>query len=137
MTAKKILIIEDDKDLLRGLNVRLRATGYHTVFATDAVSAISVARKEVPDVIVLDIGLPCGDGFTVMKRLTSLAPTSATPIVVITGRDPSAYKDQALKAGAVAFLHKPFDNDELLATIREALGEPSEETPPELRAPNA
>ncbi len=126
MTAKKILIIEDDKDLLRGLNVRLKATGYSTVFATDAVSAISVARKEVPDVIVLDIGLPCGDGFTVMKRLTSLAPTSATPIVVMTGRDPEDYKDRALKAGAVAFLHKPFDHDEFLATIREALGESKE-----------
>ena len=66
MTTKKILIIEDDKDLLRGLNVRLRATGYNIVFATDAVTAISVARKEDPDVILLDLGLPCGDGFTVM-----------------------------------------------------------------------
>ena len=126
MVAKKILIIEDDKDLLRGLNLRLRATGYNTVFASDAVSAISVARKEEPDVIILDIGLPCGDGFTVIQRLTSLAPTSATPIIIITGRDPSTNKQRALRAGAVAFLHKPFDNEELLATIQKALGESSD-----------
>jgi two-component system KDP operon response regulator KdpE len=126
MTPKKILIIDDDKGLLRGLNVRLRATGYNTALATDAVSAISVARKEEPDVIILDIGLPCGDGFTVMQRLMSLASTSATPIIVITGRDPSTTKERALQAGAVAFLQKPFDNDELLAAIQKALGEPSE-----------
>lgn len=128
MTTKKILIIEDDKDLLRGLNVRLRATGYNIVFATDAVTAISVARKEEPDVILLDIGLPCGDGFTVMKRLGSLVSTSATPIIIVTGRDPSTYKGRALQAGAVAFLQKPFDNDELIAAIQEALGESNEET---------
>jgi two-component system KDP operon response regulator KdpE len=120
MTPKKILIIDDDKGLLRGLNVRLRATGYNTALATDAVSAISVARKEEPDVIILDIGL------TVMQRLMSLASTSATPIIVITGRDPSTTKERALQAGAVAFLQKPFDNDELLAAIQKALGEPSE-----------
>ena len=126
MVAKKILIIEDDKDLLRGLSLRLRATGYNTVSASDAVSAISVARKEEPDVIILDIGLPCGDGFTVIQRLTSLAPTSATPIIIMTGRDPSTNKQRALRAGAVAFLHKPFDNEELLATIQKALGESSD-----------
>jgi len=130
MATKKILIIEDDKDLLRGLNLRLRATGYSTVFATDAVSAISVARKEEPDVIILDIGLPCGDGFTVMQRLSSLAPTSATPIVIITGRDPSTNKQRALQAGAAAFLHKPFDNEELLIAIQKALGECSEDKLP-------
>jgi DNA-binding response OmpR family regulator len=130
MTTKKILIIEDDKDLLRGLTVRLRATGYNTVLATDAVSAISVARKEDPDLILLDLGLPCGDGFTVMKRLGSLASTSATPIIIVTGRDPSTYKGRALQAGAVAFLQKPFDNDELVAAIQEALGESNEGTLP-------
>jgi len=130
MTTKKILIIEDDKDVLRGLTVRLRATGYNTVLATDAVSAISVARKEDPDVIVLDLGLPCGDGFTVMKRLGSLASTSATPIIIVTGRDPSTNKGRALQAGAVAFLQKPFDNDELIAAIQQALGESSESTLP-------
>lgn len=130
MAPKKILIVEDDKDLLRGLNVRLKATGYSIVFATDAVSAISVARKEDPDVIVLDIGLPCGDGFTVMQRLTSLACTSVTPIIIITGKDPSTHKGRALQAGAVAFLQKPFDNDELIAAIQEALGESSEGTLP-------
>jgi DNA-binding response OmpR family regulator len=130
MTVKKILIIDDDKDLQRGLNIRLKATGYSTVFATDAVSAISVARKEDPDVIILDIGLPCGDGFTVMQRLTSLASTSVTPIIVITGRDPSTTEERALKAGAVAFLQKPFDNDELLAAIQKALGLSGEAGPP-------
>lgn len=130
MTTKKILIIEDDRDLLRALNVKLKATGYNMVLATDAVSAVSVARKEEPDLILLDIGLPCGNGFTVMQRLGSLASTSATPIIIITGRDQSTCKERALQAGAVAFLQKPFDNDELIAAIQQALGESSEGTLP-------
>jgi len=67
MSGKKILIVDDDKDVLRGMNVRLKANGYDVVFAADGISAISAVRKEDPDVIILDIGLPGGDGFVVME----------------------------------------------------------------------
>ena len=122
MSGQKVLIVDDDKDMLRGLSVRLKANGYSVVFAADGISAISVARKEEPDVIILDIGLPGGDGFTVMERLGSLLPVAHIPIIILTARDISGNKERALNAGAQAFFQKPVDNDVLLETIRKALG---------------
>lgn len=122
MNRQKVLIVDDDKDMLRGLNIRLKANGYSVVFAADGISAVSVARKEVPDVIILDIGLPAGDGFTVMERLGVLLPIAHIPVIILTARDISGNKKRALDAGAIAFFQKPVDNDVLLETIRKALG---------------
>jgi DNA-binding response OmpR family regulator len=121
MSSQKVLIVDDDKDVLRGMSVRLKANGLNVVFAADGISAISMARKEEPEVIILDLGLPAGDGFSVMERLSSLPPVANIPIIVLTARDVSSNKDRALKAGAQAFLQKPVDNDVLLETIRKVL----------------
>ena len=123
MDKKKILLIDDDQDLALGLKVRLRANNYTTVFATDAVSAISQAVKENPDLILLDLGLPAGDGFVVMERLDNIESLSSVPVVVMSARDPQGHRDRALGAGAKAYIQKPVDNDELLATIGKVLGE--------------
>jgi len=123
MTRKKILIVDDNMDLLRGLQVLLKAKGYEVAFAIDGTSAISSARKEKPDVIILDIGLPAGDGFFVMDRLRSIMPLAPIPVIVLTARDPLVNKERALNAGAELFFQKPFDNEELLAAIQKALGE--------------
>jgi DNA-binding response OmpR family regulator len=125
MTRKKILIVDDDEDLRRGLGIRLKASGYTVVFAHDAISATGMARKEEPDLILLDIGLPGGDGFMVMERLVPITPASI-PTIILTGRDPSTNKGRALNAGAKAFFQKPADNEKLLGAIRQALGESSE-----------
>ena len=63
MSAKKILIVDDDEHLLLGLATRLKANGYAVVSAMDGIAAVAVARNEVPDLILLDLGLPAGDGF--------------------------------------------------------------------------
>ena len=125
MDKKKILLIDDDQDLALGLKVRLRANNYTTVFATDAVSAISQAVKETPDLILLDLGLPAGDGFVVMERLDNIESLSSVPVIVMSARDPQGHRDRALGAGAKAYIQKPVDNDELLATIGKVLGETS------------
>jgi putative two-component system response regulator len=122
MNGKKILIVDDDKDLLRGLNFRLRAQGYETVIATDGYSAISVAQKEKPDLIILDIGLPVGDGFTVMERVGRSHSLGLIPIIVLSARDSQINRERALKAGAMAFFQKPADNDKLLSAIEKATG---------------
>lgn len=127
MNGKKILIVDDDKDLLRGLTFRLRANGYETVIATDGYSAISVAQKEKPDLIILDIGLPAGDGFIVMERLRNHPSLALIPIIILTARDSQINKERALKAGAVAFFQKPADNDKLLAAIKKATGKLGEQ----------
>ena len=125
MDKKKILVIDDDQDLALGLKVRLRANNYATVFATDAISAISQAVKENPDLILLDLGLPAGDGFVVMERLDNIESLSSVPVIVMSARDPQAHRDRAMGAGAKAYFQKPVDNDELLAAIRNVLGETS------------
>jgi two-component system KDP operon response regulator KdpE len=123
MRGKNILVIDDDKQLLLGLSPRLKANGYVVTSATDAVSAIAVARKEAPDLIILDLGLPGGDGFVVLERLSGLADLAAIPVIVLSARDPAGNKQRAIDAGAAAFFQKPADNHEFLAAIRQALGE--------------
>jgi DNA-binding response OmpR family regulator len=136
MGTKKILIVDDDKDLLLGLDIRLKAAGYNVITAVDAFSAISKAQRENPDLIILDIGLPGGDGFLVIERLKSLIPVAGIPIIILTARNPEINKERSLKAGAVAFLQKPADNDELLGTIQKILEESFEpvqkEKPPDI-----
>jgi DNA-binding response OmpR family regulator len=123
MTAKKILIVDDDPHLLLGLTAKLKANGYRVMCATDALAAITVARKEAPDLVILDLGLPAGDGFLVLERMRSLADLVATPVIVLSARDPADNKKRALAAGAVAFFQKPPDSYEFLTEIRQALGE--------------
>ena len=121
--SKKILIVEDDADLRLGLNARLRASKYQTAFAADAMAAVVQARREQPDMILLDLGLPAGDGFVVIERLRANTQLAAIPIVVVSARPYQTFASKALAAGARAFLQKPVDNDVLLQTVREVLGE--------------
>src|ERR1700685_3511253 len=123
MNGKKILIIDDDQHLVLGLTARLKSNGYKVVCATDAISAITVARKESPDLVILDLGLPAGDGFLVLDRMRDLPDLVATPVIVLSARDPTDNKKRALDAGAVAFFQKPPDNHEFLGAMRHALGD--------------
>jgi DNA-binding response OmpR family regulator len=125
MGNKKILIVDDDPDVRHGMHLRLKANHYDTFFAADALSSMVEARKHEPDLIILDLGLPAGDGFLVMERLKSIPSLAVIPIIVVSARDARANQERAVKAGAKAFLQKPVDNAELLAVIRQALGEPA------------
>jgi CheY-like chemotaxis protein len=121
MDKSKILIVDDNNDMRRALHIRLRASGYDTVFANDGLSAVMVALKESPDLIILDLGLPAGDGFVVMDRLSKNTKLSCIPVIVLTAREARGNEEQALAKGCAAFLQKPPDNDQLFAAIRNAL----------------
>ena len=121
MLERKILIIDDDDDIRLGLNIRLRASGYTTAFAVDGVSAIRMARKERPNLILLDLGLPAGDGFQVLERLKINTDLSHVPVIVLSARDAEANERRALKAGAWGYLEKPVDDEDLLEAIAAAL----------------
>jgi DNA-binding response OmpR family regulator len=121
METPKILIVDDDPDLRQALRLRLRASHYTTVSATDGYSAIAQAYKERPDLIILDLGLPAGNGFVVLDRLRQDDKLSTIPVLVLTAREPHGNEDRALKAGAVAFFQKPVDNAELMQVIQSTL----------------
>ena len=113
--------MDDDPDLRQALRLRLRANKYETVNAVDGYSAIAMAYKERPDLIILDLGLPAGDGFVVLDRLQKDDKLSAIPVIVLTARDPQANERRVLRAGAAAFFQKPADNAELMDVIRATL----------------
>jgi len=120
---KKILVVDDDQDLLRALGTRLRAEGFGFVTAGDGVMAVAAARREKPDLILLDLGLPGGDGYHVLERVKSLTTTSQTPVIVLSAKDPLVHDDKARKAGADAYFQKPVESAVLLAEIRRLLGD--------------
>jgi DNA-binding response OmpR family regulator len=118
-----ILIVDDDPDIRQALQVRLRAHGYDVHCAQDGAGAISEARKHKPDLIVLDLGLPVGDGFVVLDTLKTNLNLSSIPVIVLSGRDRRANEERVLHAGARAFLPKPVQTNEFLAVIRQTLNE--------------
>jgi DNA-binding response OmpR family regulator len=119
---QRILIVEDDPDIARLLALRLRASGYQPSIAGDAVTAMTVVQQEHPDLIVLDLGLPGGDGLLVLERLRAIQRLALLPVIVMSARDPDSVRERALEAGATDFFSKPLDMDALLTAIERQLG---------------
>ena len=121
MNRAKIMIVDDDPDLRQALSLRLRANQFDTFNVCDGYSAIAMAQKEKPHLIILDLGLPAGDGFAVLKNLQLNPNLASIPVIVLTARDPEANEKRTIDSGAVAFFQKPADNEELLGVIRASL----------------
>lgn len=123
MSQADILVVDDDPDMRQTLQIRLKANGYDVHCAEDGMGAISEARKHTPDLIVLDLGLPAGDGFVVLDTLKINRDLSSIPVIVLSGRDRQANEERVLNAGGRAFLQKPVQTNEFLAVIRHTLDE--------------
>jgi DNA-binding response OmpR family regulator len=121
MDGRKILIVDDDQDIRQLLGHRLKAQGFEAVFAGDAISAVNQARKEQPDLILLDLSLPAGDGY-IVDRLKAMPALEGIPVIVVSARDPQTEEERLAQSGADAFFRKPFDYDQLLTAISRALG---------------
>lgn len=115
----RILLVEDDPALQRGLVATLRASGYAVDTAGDGASAIDIARKEPYALLILDVGLPDFSGFEVLKRLRQRG--FKTPILILTARDTLQDRVTGLDLGADDYLLKPFEPSELEARIRALL----------------
>jgi len=137
MKNKKILIVEDDADIRRAYQVLLTAHHYDTFVASDEFSTLTEAKTHKPDLIVLDLGLPAGPrsesslllpepsgGFLVMEKLAADKTLALIPVIVVSGLDPNANRRRAIRGGAMAFVQKPWDQDNLLAIIGQLLGSP-------------
>jgi two-component system KDP operon response regulator KdpE len=124
MERSKILIVDDEPDIIRALSLRLRNAGYDVVQASDGATATLLAVRESPDLILLDIGMPAGNGHTVLARLRKNIRTMTVPVIYLTARASEEDRKTALDAGAAGYLVKPYDSNELLAAVREALTRP-------------
>ena len=114
----RILLVDDDTQLLRALRINLTARRYEVVTAADGTTALAVAARTPPDLAIIDLGLPDLDGVAVVEGLRGW---TQIPIIVLSARDTGAAKVDALDAGADDYVTKPFGMDELLARIRAAL----------------
>ena len=121
MRHPTILVADDDSRLLEALSQRLRNDGFEVVTATDGYNALAKAVECAPDVMILDVNMPAGDGFTVLERGHNRAELSDTPVIYLTGDKSTRLDEIADVLGAYATIHKPFDYDRLLNTIRAAL----------------
>ncbi|QIM19603.1 response regulator transcription factor [Leucobacter coleopterorum] len=111
----KILIADDDPQILRALSITLTAKGYEVFTAQDGAAAVSMAVDHQPDIYLLDLGMPKMDGMTVIQGIRGW---TAAPILVVSGRTGAADKVEALDVGADDYVTKPFSIEELLARIR-------------------
>lgn len=122
----KVLVVDDDPVILKTVGIKLSRAGFEVVTGHDGAEAITTARKEHPDVIVLDVFFPpdvslAWDGIGVMKWLQRLENGDTPPIIIITGLSTDQIREKALAAGALAFFQKPIDNDGLIEAINRAL----------------
>jgi two-component system KDP operon response regulator KdpE len=117
----RVLIVDDDMQLLRALRINLRARRYDVDTATDGATALASATRQPPDLVILDLGLPDIDGVDVVHGLRGWCPA---PIIVLSARETQTDKVAALDAGADDYVTKPFGMDELLARVRASLRRP-------------
>jgi len=121
MDKRRILIVDDEHELVSMVKMRLEAAGYDTLEAYDGQDALAKARKENPDLIVLDLMLPKMDGYKVCRMLKFDEKYKKIPIIMFTARIQDSDKEMGVEVGADAYITKPFDSQLLLAKIEELL----------------
>jgi len=132
LNRKKIMVVDDSVVILKTLSMKLKASGYDVLTAEDGAVAVSTARRERPDLILLDLVFPpdvahgggvAWDGFLIMDWLKRMYEAKNIPIIIITGNKSEEFKARSMAAGAVGYFQKPLNNDELLAAIQQTLGD--------------
>lgn len=117
----KILVVDDEISIVRAVTTRLTWAGYKVVTAYDGMMATDLAFHELPDLVLMDIGMPCGNGHVVAQRLLTNDKTMFIPVVYMTARTTEGDREQAVANHAAGYLTKPFKGDELLDTVSHAL----------------
>ena len=118
MNRPRILIADDDKHYLLAVSLRLEQAGYHVIQARDGQTAVAVARRARPDLLILDVHMPGADGFSSLRLMDDHPSLRSLPVIYVTGDRTEETANQAESHGALAVLQKPVDMDELLETIR-------------------
>lgn len=118
---EKILIVEDEKDIVKILEYNLKKEGYRIISIGDGNEALTMAEKECPDLIILDLMLPGMDGLDVCKAIKGSAKTGAVPIIMLTAKSQESDKIVGLELGADDYITKPFSLRELIARVKAVL----------------
>jgi two-component system, cell cycle response regulator DivK len=125
MNGKRILVVDDEPELVRALGMRLSGRGYDVVAAYDGVQAMARIQKEKPDLVILDIHLPAGNGFKICERIRSQPETWGLPVIAITADPRPEAEHRCRRFGCTAFFRKPYDSRLLMDAVEAALpGQP-------------
>jgi len=123
MAKKKILIVEDETEMVEMLKIRLEANDYDVISAFDGVAGLAAAKKEKPDIIILDVMLPKMDGYKVCGLLKADTRYRKIPIIMFTAKAQDTDMALGREVGAEAYITKPFEPAVLLGKIKELIGE--------------
>ena len=118
MERAKVLLVDDEPEVILALGARLKAGGYEVLTAKNCAEAITTALGEKPDLVILDIGLPDGEGHEVSRALHENPETKSMPIVYLTARSAQVDMEAAGEVGAAGYLLKPFKSDDLLMLVK-------------------
>jgi DNA-binding response OmpR family regulator len=121
MSKKKILVVDDEVDIVKLLQTTLTDKGYEVIVAFDAVSALHSAHRDRPDLMILDIVMPAGDGYAVCETLRRSTHTLSLPIILLTGKMGEGGRKRAFEVGANFYITKPYDREELLCLVEKTL----------------
>jgi len=116
-----ILVADDDMDLVTALSIRLRAAGYRVLGAYDGEQAFQLAQEQKPDLVILDVRMPAGGGFSSLDKMKHSMTTRSIPVIFLTAFDDDEMREEARLLGAVGFFRKPFDDSEFMGAIEQAL----------------
>ncbi len=121
MSKGRILVVDDEPDIVRSLTLRLQAEGYQVSSAMDGLGATKKAIEEQPELILLDIGMPAGNGHVVVERLRNIDETSHIPVIYLTARTSEDDYHRAREGGVTKYITKPFDAEVLLAAVEDQM----------------
>jgi|TARA_R110000782_G_scaffold155133_1_gene247437 DNA-binding response OmpR family regulator len=123
--AKRVLLAEDEPNIVESLTFILERSGFEVATTTNGRQALEVAQSDTPDILILDVMLPELDGYEVLRRLRADARTKTLPVLMVTAKGQREDRETAMKCGADMFITKPFVNSELIAAVEKlAVGRP-------------
>ena len=117
----KILVVDDEQDVVRLIEFRLVKEGFEIVSCGDGQTALSLADSEKPDLVILDLMMPLMDGMEVLRQIRSHRTTSRMPIIMLTAKTSSLNIDESWRLGVADYMVKPFDPEKLVAKVKKAL----------------
>jgi len=117
----KILVVDDEEDVVRLLEFRLAKEGFEVISCADGPAALTLADQEKPDLVVLDIMMPLMDGMEVLRQIRSRRATSRIPVIMLTAKTSSMAVDEARQLWVSDYIMKPFDPEKLVVKVKKAL----------------